>query len=173
MGLLKRNSFFRVVFLVFLTGCATSPFRLLKNDEHMVELKVIPDRVLLECEYQPDHDTKDAYGFLMYILDDENTAISVVQGNVLNKSDCSRRLQKIGKILKTGKIIYVGGMGNLTKSKIIEGRQYTFPNIGTFQGNGQTVQFMVIANERGLCYDAYSGDEAPCPREPFSLQNLK
>jgi len=156
-----------------MSGCATSSFKVLRQSEYAVELKVTPDRVLMECEYQLDHDDKDAYGFLMYILDDENTAISVVQANVLDKGSCLRRIQMIGRILKKGKIIYVGGMGYLTDPKRKEERAYTFPLLGTFHGNGHVLQFMVIANEQGLCYDAYSGDEAPCPREPFSLKNLK
>lgn len=169
----KRNNFIYSLLIFFISGCATSSFKLLIQDENAAEFKVTPDRVIMECEYQPDHDTKDAYGFLMHILDEENTVIAVVQGNVLDKGSCFRRLQKIGKILKTGKMIYVGGMGYLTKPKKKEKETYMFPNIGTFPGNGHTLQFMVIANEQGLCYDAYSGDEDPCPREPFSLKNLR
>ncbi len=173
MVFLKRNSFIQFGILFLLAGCATSSFKLLKQDENAAELKVTPDRVLLECEFQPDHDTKNAYGFLMRILDSENTVVTFAQTNVLDKVSCFRRLQKIGKILKTGKVIYVGGMGYLTKPKIKEDHKYTFPNIGTFHGNGHSLQFMVVANEQGLCYDAYSGDEDPCPREPFSIKNLK
>ncbi len=169
----KRNDLICGVLTLLISGCATSSFKLIKQDENAAELKVTPDRVAMKCEYQPDHDTKNAYGFLMHVLDDENTVVTVAQGNVLDKVSCFRRIQKIGKILKTGRIIYVGGMGYLTKPKRKENETYAFPNLGTFHGNGHTLQFMVIANEQGLCYDAYSGDESPCPREPFSLKNLK
>ena len=169
----RRNDLMCGVLTFLISGCATSSFKLIKQDKNAAEFKATPDRVIMECEYQPDHDTKDAYGFLMNVLDDENTVIAMAQGNVLDKASCFRRIQKIGKILKTGKVIYVGGMGYLTKPKRKEKEMYTFPKIGTFHGNGQTLQFMVIANEQGLCFDAYSGDEEPCPREPFSLKNLE
>ncbi len=169
----KRNSLICTILTCLVSGCATSSFKLIKQDENAAEFKITPDRVIMECEYQPEHDTKDAYGFLMHILDDENTVIAVAQGNVLDKGSCFRRIQKIGKILKTGKMIYVGGMGYLNKPKRKENEIYAFPNLGEFYGNGHTLQFMVIANEQGLCYDAYSGDEDPCPREPFTLKNLK
>lgn len=173
MSYSKKYNLIYVSLFFLMSGCTTSTYRLIKQDKNAAELKVTPDRVLMECEFQPDHDTKDAYGFLMYILDEENTVISVVQPNVLDKKSCLRRIQKIGKILKTGKLIYVGGMGDLTKPKSKEDNKYTFPHIGTFNGNGKNLHFIVIANEKGLCYDAYSGDEEPCPREPFSLKNLE
>lgn len=132
-----------------------------------------PNRILLECEFQYKDESGDGYGFMMHVLDDENTVLSIVQTNVLDKGSCFERLKEIGKLLNTGKIIYIGGMGNLNKPRIKENKTYTFPH-GTFHGNGRNAQFMVIANEKGLCYDAYSGDEPPCPREPiFSLKNLK
>src|SRR3989344_4883791 len=170
----KRNNFTCSLLIFFLSGCATSSFKLIKQHELAVELKMTPDRVLLECEPQHKDDSEDGYGFMMHVLDDENTVLSIVQTNVIDKGSCFRRIEKIGKIIKTGKAIYIGGMGNLIKPKIKENKTYTFPYLGTFPGNGRNAQFMVIANEKGLCYDAYSGDEDPCPREPvFSLKNLR
>ena len=173
MNLLKRSSFAPFVFLFLVCGCATSSFKLLNQYGNAVELKVTPDRVLLECEPQPGHEIEGAHGFLMYILDDQKTVITVAQPNVLDKEECFDGLQKIGKILKTGKIIYVGGIGDLTKPRAENDRKHTFPSLGVFPSNGKTIKFMVIANERGLCYDAHDGDKGLCPREPFSLKNLK
>lgn len=171
----KRNDFTSgLLIILFLSGCATSSFKLIQQHELAAELKVTPDRVLLECENQYKDDSGNGYGFMMHVLDDENTVLSIVQTNVIDKGSCFKRIEKIGKILKTGKAIYVGGMGNLNKPRIKENKTYTFPHLGTFHGNGRNAQFMVIANEKGLCYDAYSGDEDPCPREPiFSLKRLK
>lgn len=174
MGFLKNSA---LLFLFVTCGCATSSYHLIRQRTLAAEIKVTPDRIIMECEFQykgEDGDGDgDGYGFLMYVLDDANTVLSVVQTNVLDKKSCFRRIQKIGKILKTGRTIYIGGMGNITEPRSEESRTYTFPGFGTFHGNGRATQFAVIANERGLCYDAYSGDEQPCPREPFSLKNLE
>jgi hypothetical protein len=173
MSFLKNRA--HLLLFIIMCGCATSSYQLIRQRTLAAEIKVTPDRIIMECEFQyKDEDGDgDGYGFLMHVLDDANTVVSVVQTNVLDKASCFRRIQKIGKILKTGKTIYIGGMGNITKPRLEDKRSYTFPRFGTFHGNGRATQFAVIANERGLCYDAYSGDDEPCPREPFSLKNLK
>ena len=153
-----------------LTGCATSSFEIIKKQGLTTEVKVVPDRILLECEKQTNSADSDAYGFLMYVLDSKNTVACFVQTNVLDKRSCDRRLHQIGKILKTGKSIFIGGVGDLTSPPTFEKTLHHFPLRGTFPSNGQNLQFMVIANEIGLCYDAFSGDEKPCPREPFTFR---
>lgn len=165
----KRNSLLWGVLASLLNGCATSSFEVIKKQKLATELKVTPDRILIECQKETNHDNGDAFGFLMYVLDSNNTVICFVQTNVLDKRSCDRRIQKIGNILKTGKSIFVGGMGDLISPKKFEKATYSFPKLGTFPSNGQNLQFIVIANENGFCYDAYSGDEKPCPRDPFTF----
>lgn len=89
------------------------------------------DAADIDVRFQPDHGTKNAYGFLMRFLDNENRVVTFAQTNVLDKVSCFRRLQKIG-------------MGYLTKSKIKEDHKYTFPNIGTFYGNGHRLFWIGI-----------------------------
>lgn len=171
MAILKKNNF--VLFCFLVCGCATSSFTMLKQHGRVVELKVTPDRVLLECEPQPGHEIEGAHGFLAYVLDDQETVITLAQPNVLDKEECFSGFRKIEKILKTGKMIYVGGIGDLTKSDVKNDHKYAFPHLGVFRDSGKTLKFMVIANEYGLCYDAYDGDKGQCPREPFSFNNLR
>lgn len=173
MACSRKSSFIYGSLLWWLFGCTTSSFKVIGQHQNATELRVTSDRVLLECEHQYDNDTKDSYGFLMHILDQEDTVLTIAQMNVLDRESCFRRIQKITRILKTTSAIYIGGAGDLNKAKIKGTRKYTFPNIGTFYDNGQSLQFLVIANEQGLCYDAYSGDEQPCPRKPFSIQDFK
>lgn len=156
--------------LFLINGCSSVGFKVISQENHVTELSVAPSRILLECEYQSDNDTKGLYGFLIHTLDEENTVLTIVQNNTLDKEGCYERLKKIGKILKTGKSIYIGGMGEIREPRVKEERQYSFPGIGTFHDNGRSLQFIVIANELGACYDAYEGDKKPCPREPFSLR---
>ena len=61
-------------------------------------------------------------------------------------------------------------MGDLTEPRIQQERQYVFPGKGTFFYNNRVLQFMVIANEHGLCFDAFLGAEKPCPRHPFPIK---
>lgn len=168
MSALKINSFILLSFLLF-SGCASSTYQVLNQIENATELSVSPDRVLLECEWLYDADIKGLYGFMIHVLDNENTVLTVVQGNTLGKSDCDRRIKKISSILKKGSHIYIAGTGDLTEPRI-EGHTYIFPRKGTFKGNSRVLGFVAIANEFGTCYDAYSGDEKPCPRDPFPLK---
>ncbi|OFZ49760.1 MAG: hypothetical protein A2381_18085 [Bdellovibrionales bacterium RIFOXYB1_FULL_37_110] len=170
MGCLKNSHFLLYILSFLVCGCAGPSYKVLHQGRLAVELQVSPDRVLLECEYQYDNDMKNLYGFMMHILDDENTVLSISQFNFLDKESCYKRISKIGEILKTGKQIYIGGMGDLTEPRIQQERQYVFPGKGTFFYNNRVLQFMVIANEHGLCFDAFSGAEKPCPRDPFPIK---
>lgn len=153
-------------------GCATSKYRVLNSGEYGTELNVSPDRVLLECERLHDADEPGLSGFMMHILDEEDTVLTLVQGNTLDNKTCDRRIKKMNAILKNGKNIYIAGTGDLNKPRT-KGKAYAFPRKGTFHNNGRVLGFAAIANEDGACYDAYSGEEKPCPRDPFPLKNKK
>ncbi len=173
MRILKRSySFYFLTFFIFI-GCATSSYRILNQDDQSAELSVSSDRIVLECEWLYDSDIKGRYGFMIHVLDEENTVLTVGQGNTLDKRDCDRRIKIISKILQEGKNIYIAGIGNLNKPRIKGKRTYSFPQKGIFYDNERTLQFIAITNEYGSCYDAYSGEEKPCPREPFPTQKGK
>ena len=96
----------------------------------------------------------------------------MVQGNTLDNKTCDRRIKRISEILSKGKNIYIAGTGDLNKPRQ-KGKAYIFPQKGTFDNNGRVLGFAAIANELGACYDAYSGEEKPCPRNPFPLKTKK
>ena len=87
MEFLKRGELFCLI-VVSLCGWATSSFKVLHQGKLAVELQTTPDRILLESEYQHDNDTKGFYGFLIHILDEEKTVLTVAQNNVLNSQLC-------------------------------------------------------------------------------------
>ncbi len=167
MVFLRKSS--SLLVLLSLAGCATSSYRVLYQDEGIAELNATPDRILLECERLHDADEPGLSGFMMHVLDEENTVLTLVQGNTLDNQSCDRRVKKMSAILKKGKDIYIAGRGNLREPRQM-GRAYTFSPKGTFKKNGRVLGFVAIANEFGECYDAYSGEEEkPCPPEPFPL----
>lgn len=170
MQISRRGSCIEIftVLTLLLSGCATSSYRILFQDDSAAELSVTPDRVLLECEDLYDADIKGLYGFMIHILNDKGEVLTVVQGNTLDKDSCEHRLKGIEKILREGKKIYIAGRGDLKKVDSSSHEEYAFPKKGKFRSWGRTLGFVAIANESGLCYDAYSGfEEKPCPPEPF------
>ena len=154
-----------------LTGCASSSYKVDGKTEGRTQLLVTPNRVKIECKLIEDYegDIKDAQWFTIYVLDESKTVLTVSQGNILGKEDCSRRINKIGHILKSGSQIFIGGMGNLNKPRETPEHSYPFPGLGKFPENGRNLQFMVIWNEKGQCYNAYSGDQKPCPSDEFPI----
>ncbi len=165
----KRNRALHFVLLLPLMGCATSTYRVLNSGEYGTELSVSPDRVLLECEILHDADEPGLAGFMIHVLDEENTVLSLVQGGALDEKSCERRIKRISEILRKGNRIYIAGTGDLNDPGK-KGKAYAFPKKGTFDRNGRVLGFVAIANEQGACYDAYSGEEKPCPRDPFPLK---
>jgi hypothetical protein len=168
---LKRNSW-HLLFLL-LASCTTSSYKILHQDDGSAELSISPDRVLLECEWLYDADVPGLFGFMIHVLDEKNTVLTINQGNTLDKNDCESRIQEISKILNKGRSIYIAGIGNLNEPRSKSKTLYNFPKKGIFEGNERTLQFVAIANEHGACYDAYSGSEKPCPRKPFPTQKKK
>lgn len=167
---LKRNRPYHLILLPFVIGCATSSYQLKPWGKLKNEVTITPDRVLLECEYITDYsgDLKDPYGFMILVLDEKNTVLTVSQGNVLDKEDCFEGITEIRKILKNGKTISIGGMGDLNDPRQSEKAAYLFPGLGTFHSNGRHLQFMMIWNEHGQCYDSQFGKGKSCPRDDFS-----
>jgi hypothetical protein len=172
MASLRVNSLL-FSFTVLLVGCISSSYKIDSQAEGRTQLLVAPNRVNLECFEIPkdeyEGDIKEAHLFSINVLDKNKTVLTVSQGNILGKEDCFRRINKIGKILKSGNKIFIGGMGSLDKPRGTSGRLYTFPGLGQFPENGRNLQFMVVWNEKGMCYNAYSGDQKPCPGDEFPI----
>jgi hypothetical protein len=153
----------------FLPGCAASSFyKVTRERGERKELSVSPDRILLECEEISKKE--DRYGFLIHILDDENSILSVIRESTLPKKDCYRYAQGIEPILKNGKRIYIAGWGGLENPRKKRGGwAFRFPGKGVFHTNGRSLQFAFIANEHGQCYSLNHGSEKPCPRNEFPI----
>jgi hypothetical protein len=170
MTSLKVNSFLLLI-IGTLVACASSSYKIDSQTQGRTQLLVTSDRVLLECYRLTDYagDIKEAHLFSMYVLDEDKTVLIISQGSILGKEDCFRRINKIGKILKSGSKIFIGGMGNLDKPRETQQRRYSFPGLGQFPENGRVLQFMTVWNDKGMCYNAYSGDQKPCPIDEFPI----
>lgn len=116
MTSLKVNSFLLLI-IGTLVACASSSYKIDSQTQGRTQLLVTSDRVLLECYRLTDYagEIKEAHLFSMNVLDEDKTVLTVSQGNILGKEDCFRRIKKVGKILKSGSKIFIGGMGNLDK----------------------------------------------------------
>ncbi len=54
-----------------------------------MEFLVTPDRIILECERVETDDRGVVAGFMMYVVDEENTSFNMVQTNSLDRESCA------------------------------------------------------------------------------------
>ncbi len=166
MASLQRNKHSIIfVFYLFLQGCTTSSFyNVGKPNASGTEIKVSPDRIITECEFITDYDgdQKSPYGFMIHILDLQNTVITVSNGVVLEKEYCFERQVAVDKIIKNAQSVIVSGRGN-AEAPIVKGEfKHTFKRHGTYYGNGRSLNFLAIWNNREDCYSGFNGEDDPC-----------
>ncbi len=174
MPALRRSRPLAALFSVaLLPACASSAYRVTDMDRYRTELQVTPDRILLECEDIKDHenagDPEGNFGFMIHVLDEENTVVTLIQEPVISRKYCFERLKEIDQIIKKGKNIYIGAHGSIEEPRIKETRSYSFGRKGVFYGNGRSLQLSVIKNENGQCYNATSKADEPCMPPEFPI----
>jgi len=156
-------------------GCATSNFKIKKEADGVTELVVTPDRVVLQCEELDEEPDYGAYGFMVHILDEENTVVTSALNIRPDKRNCERHILKLSRILKSGNKILIGSRGSLTRKPRSNEEirfRHTFPGHGTFSSNGRSLDFDFMANDKGQCYGPEYRDGEPCPQYPFSIKEL-
>jgi hypothetical protein len=165
---LKNNVEKVLVAVLVLSGC-TSPsyFRIDKEFNYKTEVKVTPDRVIVNCEDVIGD--KSYFALFIYVLDEENSVSSISRFSPNDEQGCQEIKDKIDRIVMEGKEIYIGGMGSLNEPRQQGSRKYFFKGHGTYYLNKREIQFMVIANEKGRCFSFANGDDPPCPPEPFPI----
>jgi len=163
MNFLRNNIILAALFFTF--GCATSSYKVLHSEAGKTEVLTSPDRIALECEALEN----GRFGFMLHVLDNQNTYFTAIQGNQLDAKTCESRITQISKILKRGRRIYLAGMGVLTEPSKPNSHFVSFEGLGRFPGNGRVLQYMYIKNDKGHCFGAYTGEELPCPRDEFPI----
>jgi hypothetical protein len=167
---MENSRAFRVLivatFLV-LVSCAASSYHANKPNALGTDMEVSPDRVIAQCEFIDNYsgDYANPYGFMIYILDEEKTVITVSNGTVLEKEDCFKRLQAANGIIEKGRIVHIRGRGDAEYPREMQSYSYFFPKHGKFSQNGRNLNYLAIWNDRGQCYDAFYGAKKPCPRK--------
>ncbi len=168
----KRNNIFLLSTLLWM-GCSSSSFQYLKMGRWDSDFLTTPDRVTYGC-----HDVKNDDGLLFFqtsVLDEKNTAISIILNNLLTKEECRKEIAQIDKVFKNAKMLYFGVHGKLDEDpredhSKEEDYKVVFPNGKIAYGNGRVGYFRVIQNDQGLCYDMYYGSKKPCPRDEFPVK---
>jgi hypothetical protein len=175
LALRKSRLSAAVISLALWSACSSSNYKIIDMDRGRTELQVSPNRILLECEDIEDHtnagDPEGSFGFMLHILDEENTVVTAIEEPVTTRKYCFERLNKIDRIIKNGKSVYIGAHHALDVPRIKEARSYLFGKKGPYFGNGRTLQLSVIKNEQGQCYTAHSGDNEPCMPPEFPIKN--
>ncbi len=130
------------------------------------EIEATPDRIIAECEFITEYegDYQNPYGFMIHILDNEKTVLTVSNGTVLDKKDCFERLRVSEKIINNSTKVFVLGRGDANAPIKLEIFTHRFPEHGTFYGNGRSLNFLGIWNDNGQCYSAFNEPDDLCLR---------
>ncbi len=152
---LRNNfSFLTLVFIFY--SCSTKPLHKVVRQGGslgIVEIITTPDRVLPYCE---QIDTSPGrYGFMVKILDDENT---VGSGSRMMSSlkGCKDWEVGVRKVLEKGKRIRLVGTGRYDEPRVKKRFTYIFPGHGTFHSNGRSFGLTAITNEHQDCFGMFS-----------------
>ncbi|MBY0384408.1 hypothetical protein K2X05_04545, partial [bacterium] len=104
---------------------------------------------------------------MIHVLDEAKTIFTLTQTNSLDYESCDYRVKKITRILREGSQIYLVGAGDFREPRTTGLRKYNFPNIGTVEDNGRSLQLIAVKNEHGQCFGAFTEEKQPCPPAPF------
>jgi len=161
MAYLQKSNLLIMTVLIFLSGCVTSKYHAGKQKAFGTDIEVTPDRVIVECEFITDYegDRSDPYGFMIHVLDNEKTVLTLSSATVLEKSDCFDWLKQSEKIISKGKSILVRGRGDAHAAAKMEKWAYNFSKHGTFYGNSRALNFLGIRNDKGQCLNTLADDD--------------
>jgi hypothetical protein len=161
MASLQRNKIVLAVLFFTLLGCVTSRYHAGKEKPLGTDIEVTPDRIILECEFITDYegDRSNPYGFMIHVLDNEKTVLTVSSALVLEKKDCFDWFKQSEKIVSNGQSILVRGRGNAHAPVEMGKWTHNFPKHGTFYGNGRALNFLGIRNDRGQCLNPLASDD--------------
>lgn len=147
--------------MIFLFGCQTSKYKAGNVLALGTDIVVTRDRIILECEFVNDYDGidyKEPHGFMIYILDNEKTVLTVSSSTLLNKKDCFDWLQKADKIINNGRSILIRTRGDAYAPVNMDQLKYKFTHHGTYNGNGRSLNFLGIRNNLGQCLNVLAND---------------
>lgn len=104
------------------------------------------------------------YGFMVLVLDEENTVFST-GFRTSNKRGCGNWKKSVERVLSRGSKIKLIGMGDLVDPRVIDKNGlYNFTGLGTFPSNGRVLQLMSLANENGDCFSFF---DLKCGKESY------
>ncbi|OYZ11026.1 MAG: hypothetical protein B7Y39_19775 [Bdellovibrio sp. 28-41-41] len=165
MDTLQKNKLFMMVILFSLFGCTTATYRAYKENSLGTDIEVSPDRVITECEFITDYegDRKNPYGFMIHILDLQKTVLTVSNAVVLEKEDCLERQTAVDKIIKNAhQILTIRGRGDAEAPIVKEKFKSTFKKHGTYFGNGRSLNFISVWNDKRDCYNVLGDEDSAC-----------
>jgi hypothetical protein len=157
------------------TNTPTSFFIVKAETSGLTELIVTPDRMVPQCTKLDVDPDEGQYGFMIHMLDEKNTVTSTMLNVRPDKESCEKHLRKIKHIIKNGTRIYSAHHMALTSQPRKEDRDFphSFPGHGTFFDNGRALDFVLISNDKGECYNPHVGDGKPCLEYPFPIEKYR
>ena len=152
----------------FLISCSlTAPsYKVLMKDKKGIEVLLDSRRVNVTCEDASGDDK--IHVLLVHVLNEKKLIDEYIYGMAYPKEICLDIKQRIKRVIKNGKQIYIGahGDGKVDNDYPDPTQKHNFPELGDFTISRIFYGFQVIKNEKGQCMGFAYGDEkdGPCKK---------
>lgn len=174
----NSNLINKLFFLLLITACTTTNYNtqesyfIAKNIKFgLTEIVATPDRIIAKCEELDEDPDEGRYGFGVFILDEKNTVVMSGLNIRPDKENCYKHLKKVNTLLKRSKSVYIASRGSIGEEPLDPGQfKYKFPKHGTYYSNGQYLDWALISNDRGDCYNPHAKPKESCLEYPFPIE---
>ena len=136
------------------------------KNEKGIEVLLDSRRVSVTCEDASGDDK--IHVLLVHVLNEKKLIDEYIYGMAYPKEVCLEIKQRIERVIKNGKQIYIGahGDGKMDNEYPDPTQKHNFPELGDFTISRLFFDFQVIKNEKGQCMGFAYGDEkdGPCKK---------
>ena len=160
-----KNKFITFAVLPLTIGCQSLRVFQIDNfdDLHVITTKV--NRVNQKCVFlDAEAENKWRHQYVMYLLDDKNQVVEVLQSTHMDKDSCYSQMNEIQKVLKKDSVARVCARDNLKQREISDspGDLISFGSLGSHKVSYKPLTFDSICNSK-KCVGDNSAWIKTCP----------
>lgn len=163
-----KNNLFLTIFVLLVSACQSTPVFKITTfpqpnrsnlyDLHVIE--VVSNRIQQKCLFfDAEAENKWRHQYFMYILNDKNEVLTIMQSTNQDKDSCQLQLNKIEKILKQELQVKICVRDELKR------------NVSQSEDQGEFIEFGTLGRHK-VVYEAPTLDSICNSKKCFSNNNV-
>lgn len=160
-----KNSFILSLIGPLIFGCQTSRVFQMENFEDLHVITTQSERLRQQCVYlNAEAENKWRHQYSMYILDNKNQVLEVMQSTHMDKDSCYSQMQEVEKLLKRDPVVKVCVRDKLERvdAANIQNELISFGSLGSHQPSYKPLTLDSICNSK-KCIGDNSAWIQTCP----------